>query len=58
MVCYQGNWVNAPKVITKNLTFPCSPNPCRNGGLCEVNNINPNRYSCSCSPNFTGITFI
>ncbi len=56
MVCYQGNCVNASTVIKKNLQSPCSPNPCQNGGLCEVYNINSNRFSCNCSANFDGIT--
>jgi len=58
MVCYQGNCVNGSKIIKNNSPSPCSPNPCQNGGICVVNNINTNRFSCNCSPNFIGITFI
>ncbi len=58
MVCYQGYCVIASKVIQTNLQSPCTPNPCQNGGLCEFNNINSNRFSCNCFPNFSGITFI
>ncbi|XP_052077852.1 delta-like protein C isoform X2 [Mytilus californianus] len=34
---------------------PCSPNPCKNGGTCSVNN-SANNAVCSCPTEYEGIT--
>ncbi len=58
MVCYQVNCIKWLTMINNNSASPCSTNPCRNGGICEFNNINNNRFSFNCSPYFIGTTFI
>uniref|UniRef100_A0A914X8S7 EGF-like domain-containing protein n=1 Tax=Plectus sambesii TaxID=2011161 RepID=A0A914X8S7_9BILA len=37
--------------IVTTLPGPCSPNPCKNGGICAVTG---NSYTCSCTPPISG----
>ncbi len=30
----------------------CTPNPCQNNGICNINN---NQLTCTCDPNYTGL---
>ena len=33
---------------------PCTPNPCKNGGVCLTEPLDPDGYKCTCSGNFIG----
>lgn len=33
----------------------CSPNPCENGGSCELDNTVHGGYRCNCADGYTGV---
>ena len=45
------------KISAENLCeiSSCSPNPCRNGGSCQLDDSMEGGYSCSCPDGYTGV---
>ncbi len=50
-MCYKGNCTKKSEL---NITRSCLTNPCMNGGICVVNNVDLN-FICNCTDDYTGI---